>query len=381
MAGLVDLISGIVGVGDDGGASAVQKDALEQYKKIAVPDPEQQKIELQKMVTAGKITPEQAQTFLQEPSQMGDIATSGTNGTNAESSALNGMQSIVDAQGLTAEDKSRLNDINNQEATKERGAREAITQNAQSRGVGGSGLDLASQLENQQGSATTAANEAVSVNAQAQQAKQAALQGLATTGYNVQGQKFSEEAQKATAEDAINKFNAGQSTDANRLNVNNNLTAATHNSDQNQAATTAGINAQQNAFNNKLGLANANSTESNALAGTDLDKQKRKENFAGGVLEVGGKIAGLPMSRGGKVPGIPMVRGNSPVNDTVPARLSPGEIVVPRTSAHNPKMAMDFVKSVNENETSTHHPHDIEAMLSAMANIRRKKEMCNGGMV
>ncbi len=34
---------------------------------------------------------------------------------------------------------------------------------------------------------------------------------------------------------------------------------------------------------------------------------------------------------GGKVPGEPVVQGNSPKNDTVPARLSPGEVVVPRT--------------------------------------------------
>jgi hypothetical protein len=40
--------------------------------------------------------------------------------------------------------------------------------------------------------------------------------------------------------------------------------------------------------------------------------------------------AAMPLSDGGKVPGKPQVMGDSLKNDTVPAMLSPGEVVIPR---------------------------------------------------
>ena len=52
----------------------------------------------------------------------------------------------------------------------------------------------------------------------------------------------------------------------------------------------------------------------------------------------------LPMRRGGRVPGRARVAGDSTENDTVRARLSPGEIVVPRSHAGDPELAKRFVE-------------------------------------
>lgn len=88
--------------------------------------------------------------------------------------------------------------------------------------------------------------------------------------------------------------------------------------------------------------------------------------FSGGgqVPENGGpasEFGRLCMSRGGvvsgeelsaemmPVPGKASVAGDSPKNDTVPARLSPGEIVIPRSIAQHPNapdMAAKFVAAV-----------------------------------
>lgn len=54
-------------------------------------------------------------------------------------------------------------------------------------------------------------------------------------------------------------------------------------------------------------------------------------------------------SDGGKVPGKPVFGGDSPANDTVPAMLSPGEIVIPRSildHANAPDMAKSFVEGI-----------------------------------
>lgn len=60
---------------------------------------------------------------------------------------------------------------------------------------------------------------------------------------------------------------------------------------------------------------------------------------------------GMPkdMKQGGKVPGVGKVSGDSYVNDTVPAMLSPKEIVIPRSIAMHPQ-AGELAKHFVENE-------------------------------
>ena len=60
------------------------------------------------------------------------------------------------------------------------------------------------------------------------------------------------------------------------------------------------------------------------------------------------------MKSGGPVPGQAQVPGDSPMNDTVHARLSPGEVVVPRS----------IVQS---------HPEDVATLLAAMKHLRGAK--------
>jgi hypothetical protein len=85
--------------------------------------------------------------------------------------------------------------------------------------------------------------------------------------------------------------------------------------------------------------------------------------------ETGGKFNPDPISRtvdngvaaigswfkaqGGPVPGAAKKQGDSYANDTVPAMLSPGEIVLPRsvtTSEDAPDKAADFVKAIQKNQ-------------------------------
>ena len=78
--------------------------------------------------------------------------------------------------------------------------------------------------------------------------------------------------------------------------------------------------------------------------------------IAGGVLNAAGSAATMGMMRqpvaavakahGGKIEGQPKVKGDSYENDTVPAMLSPGEIVIPRTKAKDPTKAKAFVDEV-----------------------------------
>lgn len=75
-----------------------------------------------------------------------------------------------------------------------------------------------------------------------------------------------------------------------------------------------------------------------------------KNNLAGGVLNAAGGIgaAAMAASHGMTVPGSANFSGDDPRNDTVDAKLSPGEIVIPRSITeheHAPYLAAEFVRN------------------------------------
>ena len=76
----------------------------------------------------------------------------------------------------------------------------------------------------------------------------------------------------------------------------------------------------------------------NKAHGGEIDQPKKK--FIDHILE-GDKFA-----YGNKVPGKAEVKGDDLKNDKVPAMLSPGEIVVPRSKASDPDKAAQFAKAV-----------------------------------
>ncbi len=68
---------------------------------------------------------------------------------------------------------------------------------------------------------------------------------------------------------------------------------------------------------------------------------------------------------GGPVPGQAKVEGNSLKNDVVDAKLSPGEVVLPRTVAHDPEKAAQFVKHLMAHGGNGHE---------ALKDIKKKRK-------
>ena len=67
-------------------------------------------------------------------------------------------------------------------------------------------------------------------------------------------------------------------------------------------------------------------------------------NFA---MAIGQQVGSLNMQKGGKVPGIAPVPKDSAANDIVPAMLSPGEIVIPRSIAKkSPEEVAQFIMAL-----------------------------------
>lgn len=83
---------------------------------------------------------------------------------------------------------------------------------------------------------------------------------------------------------------------------------------------------------------------------------------AEGGLDVLSQVAPLALaSNGGKVSGKAKVKGDSVVNDTVPAMLSPGEIVIPRTATETPEDAHAFLDKIIKKNNGSSYKEILDA--------------------
>lgn len=107
-------------------------------------------------------------------------------------------------------------------------------------------------------------------------------------------------------------------------------------------------------------------------------EQDVTRQVAGGLLEGAGKAISL-FAHGGalphssEVPGRAKYRGDTRSNDTVPAMLSPGEIVLPRSVAQDanaPDKARQFVAAIKKRQKTT--PKDFSQALSRLRELEAR---------
>lgn len=143
------------------------------------------------------------------------------------------------------------------------------------------------------------------------------------------------------------------------------------------------LQGQQNLLNaaaaqNQAAVSNKGQ-QNQANSGVQQQIAAQQGGMLGGGASAAGKAIGL--AHGGKIEGHAEVSGDSPKNDKVPALLSPGEIIVPRSAASSPEKAAQFVKDVlakdkktdfkgfekvkeDEKSTTLRHPSGHEIMIA-----------------
>lgn len=221
-------------------------------------------------------------TSLSDNVQMGDTAFNDVavdpRLKEAQLAALGSLQELGKG-GLSLSDKATLNRIGNDSAQADKSRRDAIINNMNARGMGGSGMELLATLQSNQAATDRQSQMGMDVAGQAQdRALQALMQGGTLAG-NIRGQDYSEQAAKAQAKDAIakfnaantlqnNQFNAGQTNNTNQFNASNQLDTNKFNTNTaldvaktNMAAkNTAGMynnQGRQDVANNNVGINNA----------------------------------------------------------------------------------------------------------------------------
>jgi hypothetical protein len=272
---------------------------------------------------------------------------------------LAALQSLEERSktGLTAQDEADIYKLQRNVSTQNRGRMGAIQNNMAVRGMSGSGMDALMQLQANQDATDREALAAMEKAGQSQNMKLSATQQLGQMGTQLRNQDFGEQAQKAQAADAISRFNTSTRNTA-LGNVNQTRNQA------NQA--NWGRGNQVNDQNVTMGY-NYDAEMENRKMQADAEKRRRKGALGGAILGAGGAIAGGiiggPMGasagygignalgqtvQGYAYGGIVQPNMDDPANDVVPAMLSPGEAVIPRSAMSSEEMFQDYTNRLKE---------------------------------
>ncbi len=250
------------------------------YADLEAPDVDALTLQLEQLIQQGALSPEQAATISQEQSAMNGISLD-PKLKEAQMNALSSLSDISDSGGMTMMDKANLSKIQSEEDAAARGKREAIIQNANARGAGGSGVELMSQMLNQQESASRKSARDLDVAGMAQQRALDALMQQGNLAGNIQSQDFNQQSQVAGANDAISRFNAQNQ----QSQLNQNVAA------RNDAAA-KNLAVKQGVADMNVGARNAQQQHNKGLLQQNFNNQLAKRGAQSGVAQTNAGIAG-----------------------------------------------------------------------------------------
>lgn len=294
--GLGDALGGIAGgivgnlaaQGDQDAATAARQAALQQFLDIKAPTIEEQRIALQNEQLAGELNPALQGTVTQDPSQMAGISID----PRLKDAQMNALAQLGDISkgGLTAQDRMNLMQITNQNSGDAEAASKAVMQNMAARGMAGGGAELAARLIGSQNAVNRNANAGQSLAAQAQQRALGAMAQGGQMAQGMQAQSFNEQAQQASAQDMINRFNA-----QNRQNVMGQNVGAQN------AAQQYNLSNKQNVLNANTGIANQQEVQNKGLYQQDFNNQMQKAYGTAGQY---GKLSGYDSGQAAQTRGM-----------------------------------------------------------------------------
>lgn len=283
------------------------------FQGVPIPTVEEQKIILQTPELMGQYTPEQQEAMQMSVSAMEDVSADKST-VDAQKSALEGISEVAKG-GFTEGDKATAREINRDVNQQAQARQKAILNSMASRGVLGSGMELAAKLQGEQQSIEQASRAGDQLT---QQAQSRALQALGQQGQlagQMRTQQFGEGADIARARDTINQFNMQNRQNVANQNVNERNRAQTLNLQQKQSLEDqrAQLANQQDMYNKQLqqqefanrrgitqDITGANTqvgnAENAAAQGRAAMWQGIASGIGGGLMGMGGGAAKKPTS-------------------------------------------------------------------------------------
>jgi hypothetical protein len=233
-------------------AAEARARALAELTGLKLPTISEQQITAEMLQQQGEINPLLEQAISGGPSALEQISVD-PRLAQAQMSALQSLQQMGE-QGLTDSDRAMLNQITRQ-ASKQNQARQGqILQEMQTRGVGGSGVELAARLRAAQEATERASQQGDELASMALQRKLSALSQAGNLGGNIRQQEFGEQEAIKRAIDAQNQFNIQnqRSVQSSNIAAQNAAMAANLAERQRIADTNVGSRNKQQQYNKEL---------------------------------------------------------------------------------------------------------------------------------
>jgi len=269
------LVGGMMGnnaaAGDRAKSNAILDQMLGQYQNLQTPDVEALKVYLEQMQSQGDLTPEQEAVVGQlGTSQLGSISLDPAMRAK-QMEALQAMSGVA-KDGMSATDKSQLEELLRTSAAQTQAEQKRVLENRASRGMAGGGDELAAALGNTQSGANSRSAEALKIAAQAADRRLNATNTGANLAAAIESSDYNRAAQKATANDAIANFNASLKQGVEGRNTN---TA--------NAAQSTNLANKQSLANQNTALRNQQNTYNTNLAQQDFENKLKKLQGMSGV--------------------------------------------------------------------------------------------------
>lgn len=198
-----------------------QKQNIEQTAKLfeesGLPPDLSKQLALQQFQTGPLLNP-----FLEEnvdigPSSVASMQVS-PEGRQTQMEALEAYKQLA-SLGLSPTDRASLNKVRDEVAAQSEGKRQQILQQMMSRGVSGSGQELAAQLSAEQQGSQQASREADRLAALAFEGRRSALANMGSMGTQVRSNDFEEEKTRRTAQDLFQQYATQNSISRQQRNV------------------------------------------------------------------------------------------------------------------------------------------------------------------
>jgi hypothetical protein len=281
------------------GSEGIYRDIARDVDKVKPPTVEEQYVQVESLVQQGLITPLEAEEILADPSLMAEITTDPFI-AQAQQESLAKLQEIGE-EGLTLEDKARLEQVRREVGAQEKGQRERLAQEMEERGVRGSGIELAAQLQLQQSAADRRSQEALEQEARAEQRALEAIMQSGQVAGQMRGQQFGEQSAKAQAEDAIRQFNVANQRQVQEANIQRQMQSQVSNLAEKQRLADANTarrqeeelrraQLKQQRFQNLMQKEETKAAAMGGVAKSREGEAKRRGALYGGLIGAAGQI-------------------------------------------------------------------------------------------
>jgi hypothetical protein len=208
-------------------AALLQDKGVQEWLKVNIPNPEEQKLAVEKFVQQGELHPVMEQGLKAADTEFNKIQSD----PQLKASRMRALGSLEEQGygGEQVQDKAAREQALIESGAANRGRQQAVISDFAHRGQLGSGLELSGRLDAAQAEGDRLASNSLGLESDRRNRALAALSGAGNLAGDIQSDQYKMDSDKARASDAINLFNTNNMQNVGQRNVDRTKAAAAAN--------------------------------------------------------------------------------------------------------------------------------------------------------